>query len=726
MGNNNNIKYNLEINSFGKFVFKSFDIANTTVFFGGNESGKSTMFDALLTAFSKVDKTKYYADIKKRYGKHVDVILSPAIDEEEKMPLAMYLNIYSVRQGDITMDIADNNEWQKIIRSKLYNTDIDIDSLINSVVAEKDSNVKGSINSERTRLNDLYGKLKESLSQLTFEKNRIRTHLKDIQNKLGANNILKKKSEDDVIALERTSKNLEMQDELAARNRYLSILSNINKYQKLNEYIRKNSVYSNDYSEQVTQMDNDIREYERNIEFLRDKYSSLCKSQNPNEPFFDDRDRNKILAKIDKAILKVDKERTAVYKKNILAKYLPSMFISVLSLALFAATDEPMCLLGFISFLLIFVPRKPIDYHYKAIEDIVDTVPELKFDLDNLEGGLEGIYDTLLIARQNIIEIEPQKETIYNEILAMIDTVSRLKNDLMNILRACGVDSVKVYLDNISFYNEAENDFGELYNQLVKDMETYGTSNIMMLEVEISRLLREFDEKGLSYNSMTEEELFVKKNNYKRKAEDVNTRYNEILDKESEYLKEMAFTCGELSSYPSKIIELESNIKNIELQMESLDKETSALNVLVEMLETMRSKNNEIFDELKLESTDIFNKMISSNRSFNMKDFDTKTMEVLDKNDNMVNIASASTATRAAFLLSLKLTLITKMGVDNKVILLDEPFITFDTQRELDTLAFLKEFASEHNIPIVFFTKDQSTKDNIVNTFDDVLINELV
>ncbi len=106
-----------------------------------------------------------------------------------------------------------------------------------------------------------------------------------------------------------------MQDDLAARNRYLLILGNIDKHQKLNDYMRKNSVYANDLRQQVLQMESDIIDYERNIEFLRDKYSSLCKNKNPDEPFFNDRERNKILGKIDKAILKVDRERNAVYKK---------------------------------------------------------------------------------------------------------------------------------------------------------------------------------------------------------------------------------------------------------------------------------------------------------------------------------------------------------------------------------------------------------------------------
>ncbi len=718
------IKYKLDITSFGKFVFKDFDIASTTVFFGGNESGKSTMFDALLSSFSKVDKTKYSAEIKKRYGKKIAIDLTPTIDEDDKMPLAMYLNMYSVRQGDVVMEISDNNEWQKIIRTKLYDSDIDIDSLIDSVIAEKDSNAKGSINNERSKLNDMYARGKDTLASLNAEKNRIRTNLKEVQNKIGANNILKKKSDEDIRALDYTKEIIEKQDDVVARKRYLTILSNIDKHQKLNEYIRKNSVYSNNLSDQVLQMENDIIEYDRTIEFLRDKYSSLCKDKNQDEAFLNDRERNKILDKIDKAILRVDKERTAVYKKNILAKYLPSMFISVACLALFAFLNEPMYLFGFLSFILIFLPRKTIDYNQKALREIVAMVSELQFDLENIE-SVEDIYETLLIARQNILEIEPQKESIYNEMLSMIDTVSHLKNDLANILRASGVQTVKAYLDNVNFYNESEQSFEELSNQLRDDMNTFGVNNTTMLEVEISRLLKEFDKREVSHTGMSEEELFIKKNNYKRKLEEVNARYSGILEKEREYIKEMSFIEGELSSYPAKIVALESEIKNIELQMQAVDKDATALNVLVDMLERMRSKNNQIFEELKLESVGIFNKMLSSNRYCEMNDFDTKNMNILDKNDTMVNIACASTATRAAFLLSLKLTLMTKMGTKDKVILLDEPFITFDAKREIDTLTFLKEFAESHQIPIVFFTKDESTKNNIVDIFDNVLVNDL-
>ncbi len=719
-----NIKYKLDITSFGKFAFKNFEIAETTVFFGENESGKSTMFDALLLSFSKIDRTKPSVEIKNRYGKSIGLEISPSIDEDEKMPLAMYLNIYAVRQGDVAMDISDNNEWQKVIRSKLYDTDIDIDSLIDSVVSEKDSNGKGSIKSERSNLNALYSKAKDALDSLISEKNRIRISLKEVQNKIGANNILKKKCEDDVLTLENSKKTIEMQDDIVARKRYLSILADIDKHQKLNEYMRKNSVYANDLSEQVVEMQNNVREYERNIEFLRDKYSSLCKNKNPDEPFFNDRERNKIVDKIDKAILRIDRERTAVYKKNILSKYLPSMFISVASLALFAFTNDTRFLIGFLSFVLIFLPRKSIDYAHKAMEEIVASVAELNIDMDSIE-KLDDIYEILLIARQNILEIEPQKETIYNESLSAIDVVSRLKNDLMNILRASNVESVNAYLENIKFYNSTDREFEEISSRLRDEMHTFGANNITMLEVEISRLLKEFDKRDVSHHGMSAEELFAKKNNYKRKFEDVNNAYNQILDKEKDYLKEMAFIEGELSSYPAKIVELESEIKNIETEIEHLDKEATALNVLVDMLEKMRGKNNAIFEELKLESAGIFNKMLSSNRYLEMKDFDAKNIEVLDKNDKMMNIASVSTGTRAAFLLSLKLTLMTKMGTKNKVILLDEPFITFDSKRETDTLLLLKEFASEHQIPIVFFTKDKSTKDNIVEIFGNVLVNDL-
>ncbi len=160
-----NKKYKLEINTFGKFTFKEFDLSNTTVFYGDNESGKTTLFDALLSSLSKPDKTKYSSDIKKRY-EQTDIILHPTIADDDKLPISMYMNVYAIRQSDIFIDIADNSEWQKIIRSSLYDTDIDLDSIIDDVVSEKNSNAQGSIKSDIKKFNGDYSNIREELDSL--------------------------------------------------------------------------------------------------------------------------------------------------------------------------------------------------------------------------------------------------------------------------------------------------------------------------------------------------------------------------------------------------------------------------------------------------------------------------------------------------------------------------------------------------------------------------------
>ena len=718
-----NNKYKVEINSFGKFTFREFEISNTTVFFGDNESGKTTLFDALLCSFSKPDKTKYFTDIKKRYG-NTDVILKPAIMDEDKIPISMYMNIYAIRQSDIFIDISDNNEWQKVIRTSLYNTDIDIDSLIDNVISEKDSNAKGSIKSELKKLNEKYDETKENLDELYFEEKKLTNLLKEATNKRRANNIIKEKYDRQLEDINILKKNIEIEEDIIHRKMYMLILNSIDEYERLQDYIKRNSVYANDKSEFINKTQSEIDEFENNINFLKDKYASLCKSKDAEKPFLDDKQRNKILDKIDKAIIKINDKKNSIYKKNVLIKLLPSMFITTISLALFVFFDNIFYLFGVLSWLIILIPSKKIDYNIKSIKYITDSIPELNLGSDNIE-NIDELYDTLLIARRNILEIEPEKESIYHEVLERIDYIEKTKYILVEVLSNYGVDNITSYLENFNFYKNTQNDLKNISYRLEEYMKTFSTNSITMLSVEISRLLRELDQKSIPYDGISEEDLFVKKNNYRRKDEDLRQKYDEILSKEKSFLAEESYVEGERSAYPTKIVLLEGQLKSIESDIEKLYKEDNALNILLNMFEEIRSKNNKIFDKLKNESLNIFNKIVGSNRDAKMNNFETKKMEILDKKNNMININMTSSATKASFLFALRLTLMTKIHGKNRAILLDDPFLTFDEKREYDTLLFLKDFSKEYEVPIIFFTKSELTKNKIIEIFEDVTTNKI-
>ena len=59
----------LHLKRFGRFTDRAFPFAPSVVFHGPNESGKTTIFDALFTTLCKVPKVgAYKTDIYQRYG----------------------------------------------------------------------------------------------------------------------------------------------------------------------------------------------------------------------------------------------------------------------------------------------------------------------------------------------------------------------------------------------------------------------------------------------------------------------------------------------------------------------------------------------------------------------------------------------------------------------------------------------------------------------------------
>ncbi len=115
----------LKIRSFGRFKNTSFSMDRITLFHGRNESGKTTIFDAIFTELCKPKATKKQGRrIRKRYGDYteVEVIFSGqpvTIDEDE------FLNLYAVHSGNMNLDLKSNSSWTEKIKADLFTGGID-------------------------------------------------------------------------------------------------------------------------------------------------------------------------------------------------------------------------------------------------------------------------------------------------------------------------------------------------------------------------------------------------------------------------------------------------------------------------------------------------------------------------------------------------------------------------------------------------------------------------
>ena len=164
----------------------------------------------------------------------------------------------------------------------------------------------------------------------------------------------------------------------------------------------------------------------------------------------------------------------------------------------------------------------------------------------------------------------------------------------------------------------------------------------------------------------------------------------------------------------------------IEEDIINLNKRRKALKLLEEMLFNISKKNDDIFQSLSSEAKVLYNHITGKNLSDEgiiMSGFDKDKIMVADKQNEIRNVELLSSATKNAVYIAMRLSILTKIHQAGRLILLDDPFITFDNNRTKEALSFIIEYSKNYNIPVVIFTKDAFVRDFLSEY--DITIHEL-
>jgi DNA repair exonuclease SbcCD ATPase subunit len=120
---------------YGCFTDAAFEIGQVTVFSGPNESGKSTLFDALFDAITEAPGT--HGKVKAntgRYGKERQVLLEGSLPPPEISP-EEFLSILAVDSGDLTVP-EGRGPWLDRLKAQLFTDGVDPGGLARELAAE--------------------------------------------------------------------------------------------------------------------------------------------------------------------------------------------------------------------------------------------------------------------------------------------------------------------------------------------------------------------------------------------------------------------------------------------------------------------------------------------------------------------------------------------------------------------------------------------------------------
>ena len=724
----------LKLNKFGKFKNQSFKISDgITLFYGENESGKTTIFDSLMLLFSENKRVSAFSkQIKLRYGNDIDISSEPKIPDNLKLHPQSYNNLYAIRQSEIIFEMSDSKkdskDWESEIKKKLFSSDIDIGKMVSEIKAEYSGKAQNSIpyklnilanekNEIDKILNNLYDKIKNSVNK--------KDNLKELKENLFLHeNILKEKIEEQ----KKLYSLLKSKKESETKIIKLNLLKQINDFNKADDFLSKNIIFKNDYSNEINDRMKKIEELKTNMSYINGKIEALKKSAGEKEKIKTDCESLKI--RIENALKNLNRIEESIQKNKKIPKIIFFIVIAFISSALALYFKNPLWLfiiLPVIPFMFIKESLIKEDKNSKFIKDILESLPELNIEETNILILKEILNKEL--AKIEILMQENNNEETENYNLELENNLKEFENEnnaLARLFDKLKVKNKEEYYEIKYNYDLLLKENEENYKKLIAEAKKSGFQSIDLLETDCIRILKELDDKGVNPNDYNEMEIKKIENNLKDLESEIN-----ILKEEINKIKNnISYIEGELNNSDNihaDIINFESKLAQIKEEIIDLNKRRKALKLLEEMLFKINKKNDDIFQSLSKEAKVLYNHIAGKNLSDEgiiMSGFDKDKIVVADKQNQMRNVELLSSATKDAVYIAMRLSILTKIHQAGRLILLDDPFITFDNNRIKEALSFIKEYSKNYNIPTVIFTKDLFIRD-FMQKFVDITIYEL-
>lgn len=158
---------NLRIERFGAFADRELRFGAVTLFVGPNESGKTTIVDALCDALCKPRSNRTAGKrLALRYG--TERLVTADFDGEPMtIPEDAFYDLYAIRSGDLTIDVKSGASWVEALKAELFTAGLDPKRL-QAALARRASTDGGSRHNRELR------GLQEERSRLQERRDRLR------------------------------------------------------------------------------------------------------------------------------------------------------------------------------------------------------------------------------------------------------------------------------------------------------------------------------------------------------------------------------------------------------------------------------------------------------------------------------------------------------------------------------------------------------------------------
>jgi DNA repair exonuclease SbcCD ATPase subunit len=748
------------LNRFGKFEKAFFDFSPVTVFAGENESGKTTIFDALFEGICRPKgNTVGGKRLAARYGPAREFTIE-FDDENISMDTEHFLNLNAIGSGKLHVDFSEGTSWIERLKSSLFTGGIHPRKLADEfdVLSKEKGNFTHVLNyrkatQEKDRTQGHLEELKQRKAT-TLEKekqlNQLRSELMELSSR-------KREIEKQATEKERL---LEQQAKIRERESLIRTLALISEVRNLENQLGQLAPFEEDRSEELENLSTEIAD-------LQAKITALAREEQKTRERLDTADR-RVEEKIAEAaemetaaglasglLSRIEVEAPKVVIRKVIAWNRPLLALSFLppaagfaALALFPGVIPPVVVIGAsiaVFMILLFSARKAEER--TCLPDTSEFVNRLKDDWRTRSNGrelksstIEGIQGELIALRsecdaagRDVTRLLKERGEIAGTLARMAASKSdlnirktALRSSLDESLLGLGVKSLEDYLGHRIDYQHLKKDLAKKLDELQIEMKRFNAQDIDRLKVECETGAAELagqisveKETEPGMNRLKHELLMLREEMKRLASRELSLR--SAVDKGEGEMK------GSLGELPLEIYQTEQALRRCGQELMEMETDRKAAALLRDIFVEMSRETDLIFLELSADIASFLEGMLPESRQVNFRGFKAGDIEVSDAAGGLRVIENLSTGTRDVFHLAARLALARRIHQGDRpgLVVLDEPFHSMDRPRTLLALDVLLKFHQKYGWQIILFTKETYITAEMEQMHPDLKIHHL-
>lgn len=657
----------LDCKDFGKFQDRTFILRPTTLFYGENEAGKTTLCDAFL--FALCGENGRFG-IFRRYGK-AKAQLSPKPSFTIEPHAALELNV--IRAAEFGFVLDGKASWQRNLQQKLFAAGLNPDALIR---AAKTSQRRHAIPKER--LQEL-ARLEQAVQQ----------------NEQALQHLARKQQE---LHNER--------QKLASIGEQLHIAEQHQAKQKLAaELLRTHQLLTQALQAQVSQITDqqllriDLRQLQQS-EYERKLHQRWL--QNETESYHQAKQRHEVTlreeGRLEQQLADLLGQKTEtqkapphlqVFASIALIGIAASFYVLSLNTTAAAFAFVVSVLLGL---LVIFLLRRHREESTNlATKEWQQRQRELCFRRENAQQERHRLLEKITTFEQRQQEFSLLEHTFTESLtLAGYTTLEELElaREQASLRQRVGQSAAK-----------------DLEHQGIAT--THLKSSLQHLESKLRNLTVDRTEPTMTAETLAEAQ-------------------KRLFLQEREVEGQLAKMKAQAELLPEQQAKDNTALQKIRDEIRQQEKQLQAHDMVLQIFAQLQRDTDSDLEQLGHIATDLLRRAgLTDARDVNVSKWKNDGILARDHGGTARPIDNLSSSTQALYYLALRLAALTLLEPNNTFLLLDEPFAHFDLPRTEQALKLLKVAQERHHFSLFFFSKDPLLATFLQATFPETIIHQL-